>query len=106
MAKRYNNKIRFWKEGNKVQQPDGSYDSEIVTVLETWAKIEQLKVSKDIEQANQKLPKVFRVKIRFRESFEPKVDTFVEWNGANYVIISSPQIDETIRSREIVFDIK
>ena len=103
--RRLNNKIQFITE-SKVQNNTGSFDVVEVIELETWAHIEQLNVSKDIEQAQQKLPKVFRVTIRDREGFYPKVDNIINWKGNRFVIISSPQIDETIRSRYLVFDIK
>jgi|SRR5690554_1229193 len=105
MSLRLNHKIQFFKE-EKQQDNTGGYKVVPIFQLETWAKIEQLKVKKDIEQANAKLPKVFRVTIRERKDFYPEVDNLVKWNDKQFVIISSPQIDETIRSRFLTFDIK
>ena len=105
MSLRLNHKIQFIKE-EKQQDNTGGYEVVEVVELETWAKIEQLKVQKDIEQANAKLPRVFRVTIRERKDFYPEVDNLIKWKGEQFVIISSPQIDETIRSRFLTFDMK
>ena len=50
MSLRLNHKIQFIKE-EKQQDNTGGYNVVEVVELETWAKIEQLKVQKDIEQA-------------------------------------------------------
>ena len=58
MSLRLNHKIQFIKE-EKQQDNTGGYDVVEVVALETWAKIEQLKVQKDIEQGECKITKSF-----------------------------------------------
>lgn len=102
---RLNNKIKFITN-ERVQDSAGGFDVVAKEELETWARIEQLQVSKDIEQAQQKLPEVYRVTIRDRAGFSPKVDNLVEWNNKQFIIINSPQLDLINRTRFIKFDMK
>lgn len=102
---RLNSKIKFLKE-TRVQQPDGGFVVEKTTQLETWARVEQLQVSKDIEQAQQILPKVFRVWIRDRQGFFPAVGNIVKFQNQEFVIINSPKEDFILRTRLLMFDIK
>ena len=102
---RLNNKIKFIRE-EKVQDPTGGFDVSEIVELETWASIEQLQVSKNIEQAQQSLPKVFRVIIRDRSDFFPKVLDIIEWRGERFAIINSPELDLVNRTRYIKFDMK
>ena len=84
-------------------QPDGYGGSIPVDVVdfETWASIEQLRTSKDIEQAQISLPSTFRVKTR--KEFNKK--QIVKWRGKKYSIISTPQVDFVRRTRIYTFDI-
>ena len=84
-------------------QPDGYGGSIPVDVVdfETWASIEQLRTSKDIEQAQISLPSTFRV--RTRKEFDKK--QIVKWRGQKYSIISTPQTDFVRRTRIYTFDI-
>lgn len=102
---RLNNKIKFIRE-EKVQDSTGGFDVSEIVELETWASIEQLQVSKNIEQAMQTLPKVFRVIIRDRSDFFPRVDNIIEWRGERFIIVNSPELDLVNRTRYIKFDMK
>lgn len=102
---RLNNRIKFIVE-SRVQDNTGGFDTVESVELTTWASIEQLQVSKNIEQAQQSLPKVFRVIIRDRSDFFPKVDNIIEWRGERFVIVNSPELDLVNRTRYIKFDMK
>ena len=97
---RLTEKIKAISEGS---QPDGYGGSIPVDVVEfeTWASIEQLRMSKDIEQAQLNLPATYRVKTR-KEFFEHNL---IEWRGKKYSIISTPQTDFVRRTRIYTFDI-
>ena len=84
-------------------QPDGYGGSIPVDTVdfEAWASIEQLRTSKDIEQAQISLPSTFRV--RTRKEFDKK--QIVKWRGQKYSIISTPQTDFVRRTRIYTFDI-
>ena len=97
---RLTEKIQAVREGS---QPDG-YGGNIpvdVVYFEAWASIEQLRTSKDIEQAQVSLPSTFRVKTR--KEFNKK--QIVKWGGQKYSIISTPQTDFVRRTRIYTFDI-
>ena len=97
---RLTEKIKAITQGS---QPDGYGGSIPVDVVEfeTWASIEQLRTSKDIEQAQLNLPATYRVKTR-REFFEYNL---IEWRGQKYSIVSTPQVDFVRRARIYTFDI-
>lgn len=96
---RLTEKIKAITQGS---QPDGYGGSIPVDVIEfeTWASIEQLRTSKDIEQAQLNLPATYRVKTR-KEFFEHNL---VEWRGKKYSILSTPQVDFVRRSRFYTFN--
>ena len=102
---RLNNKIRFIEEGT-VSDGAGGYEPTVITVLETWAHIEPLRTSADIEQASKDLPLILRVRIRDREGFYPTKGNAIVWNLKEYQIISSPEPDTINRTRYLIFDIK
>lgn len=97
---RLTEKIQAISEGS---QPDGYGGNVPVEVVdfEAWASIEQLRTSKDIEQAQISLPSTFR--IRTRKEFNKK--QIVKWRGQKYSIISTPQTDFVRRTRIYTFDI-
>jgi len=97
---RLTEKIKAITQGS---QPDGYGGSIPVDVVdfEAWASIEQLRTSKNIEQAQISLPSTFRV--RTRKEFDKK--QVVRWRGQKYSIISTPQVDFVRRSRIYTFDI-
>lgn len=96
---RLTEKIQAVSEGS---QPDG-YGGNIpvdVVDFEAWASIEQLRTSKDIEQAQISLPSTLRV--RTRKEFDKK--QIVKWRGKKYSILSTPQVDFVRRSRFYTFN--
>lgn len=99
----YDQRIEFIKNVSIDDGAGGSYPS-TETILSTYAVIEQLQQSRDLEQAQMTFPSTYRVKIMYRESFEPKVNNQVKWRGNVYNIISAPQIDDVRMSKEYVFN--
>ena len=55
---KYDQRIQFGTEGT-VSDGYGGYKPSFTVELETWARIEQLKISADIEQAQLKLPTMY-----------------------------------------------
>lgn len=68
--------------------------------FEMWTQIEQLRTSKDIEQAQITLPATYRVRTRK----EVTAKNGIRWRGKDYAIISAPQVDYVRRTRYYVFD--
>jgi len=97
---RLTEKIKAITQGSQSDGYGGSIPVDVVE-FETWASIEQLRTSKDIEQAQLNLPATYRVKTR-RELFEYNL---IEWRGKKYSILSTPQVDFVRRARIYTFDI-
>lgn len=100
---KYDQRIAFVKLGTT---PDGAggHIPKREVLLSSWSSIEQLKVRKDIEQAQENLPATYRVKMQPRAGFNPEVENLVEWNSKTYVIVSTPQVEGVRMKRELVFD--
>jgi SPP1 family predicted phage head-tail adaptor len=96
---RLTEKIQAISEGSKSDDYGGSIPVDTVD-FEAWASIEQLRTSKDIEQAQISLPSTFRV--RTRKEFDKK--QIVKWRGKKYSILSTPQVDFVRRSRFYTFN--
>lgn len=97
---RLTEKIQAITKGSVDDGYGGTTPSTIIE-FEAWASVEQLKTSKNIEQAQLSLPSTFRV--RTRKEF--RKDHIVNWRGKEYSIVSVPQVDEVRRTRFYVFDI-
>lgn len=102
---KYDQKIDFISEGTTPDGAGGYIPAEIV-VLSTWARIEQLSASKDLEQAQMGLPAVFRVGVQAREGFHPTTEHSVKWRDETYQIISSPTVSDVRLRKEWIFDMK
>ena len=101
---RYDQQIEFWSEG-MVSDGYGGYTPKPLLELKTWARIEQLKVSADIEQAQLKLPTMYRVGVMARDGFIPSVEHIVKWRGKMYRIVNAPVVESVRYRQEWVFDI-
>ena len=102
---RYDQKIEFITEGN-VPDGAGGYVPTIDVVLATWARIEQLPTSKNIEQAQMQLPSIFRLGVQARKGFTITTAHSVRWRNEIYQIISSPTVADVRLRKEWIFDIK
>lgn len=100
---KYDQRISFITEGT-TSDGYGGYTPTETTVLTTWAQIEQLSKSSDIEQAQIKFPAVYRVHVMARKSFMPSQTHIVKWNNEKFRILGSPVIDDVRYKNEIVFD--
>jgi len=101
---RYDQVIEFWSEG-MVSDGYGGYTPKPLLELKTWARIEQLKISADIEQAQLKLPTMYRVGVMARDGFIPSVEHIVKWRGKMYRIVNAPVVESVRYQQEWVFDI-
>ena len=86
-------KIEFLEE-QSIQDDSGNYIVTSVSVLKTFAKIEQLKQSRKLEDAQLKFPSTYDVTILNREGFFPNTNMVVKWRGETYNITSTPEIDD------------
>lgn len=102
---KYDQKIKFYTEG-VVSDGGGGYVPSKQLELETWARIEQLNISKDIDQAQMSLPSVFRVAVQVRKGFQPLVSHIIEWRDKRFAIINAPQVEDVRLQKEWIFDIK
>jgi SPP1 family predicted phage head-tail adaptor len=86
-------KIEFFEE-QSTQDDSGNYIVTSVSVLKTFAKIEQLKQSRKLEDAQLKFPATYNVTILNRAGFFPNTNMVVKWRGEIYNITSTPEIDD------------
>ena len=100
----FNERISFHKMGAQSDGAGGTVFEEIL-ILSTFAKVEQLKKSSDLEQAQQNLKGVFRVSIHDRNGFRIDESFTIHWRGNKYNIISTPEIDDVRNRRFLTFDI-
>ena len=86
-------KIEFLEE-QSTQDSSGNNVVTNVLVLSTFAKIEQLKQSRKLEDAQLKFPSTYDVTILNRSGFFPDTNMVVKWRGDIYNITSTPEIDD------------
>jgi head-tail adaptor len=86
-------RIEFFAE-QSTQDDSGNYVVTNVSVLKTFAKIEQLKQSRKLEDAQLKFPSTYDVTILNREGFFPNTNMIVKWRNDIYNITSTPEIDD------------
>lgn len=88
-AGRYDQKITFI-EFTPVSNGSGGTIVTPVEVLTTFASVEQLKQSRNIEQVQLGLPSTLLVGVQVRKGFKPTVAMVVRWRGVDHQIITSP----------------
>ena len=81
-------------EEQSIRDDSGNYVVTSVSVLKTFAKIEQLRQSRRLEDAQLKFPSTYDVTILNREGFFPNTNMVVKWRGDTYNITSTPEIDD------------
>ena len=86
-------RIEFFEE-QSIQDDSGNYVVTSVSVLKTFAKIEQLRQSRKLEDALLKFPSTYNVTILNREGFFPNTNMIIKWRGDTYNITSTPEIDD------------
>ena len=86
-------RIEFFEE-QSIQDDSGNYVVTSVSVLSTFAKIEQLRQSRRLEDAQLKFPSTYDVTILDRDGFFPNTNMIVKWRGDTYNITSTPEIDD------------
>lgn len=101
---KYDQRIEF-VSFTKVSDGAGAYIPTEKVDLTTFARITQLKVRADLEQAQMQLPATYRVGIMVRSGFLPQVKNNVKWRGDLYQIITTPQVEGVRLQKEWVFDI-
>ena len=102
---KYDQKIEFISEG-QASDGVGGYIPTITVELSTWARIEQLSASKNIDQAQTSFPAIFRIGVQARKGFEVTTEKSIRWRNEIYQIISSPVVSDVRFRKEWVFDIK
>jgi len=102
---KYDQRIQFITEGAVSDGAGGTIPSTI-DLLNTWARIEQLKASRDIAQAQMNLPAIYRVGVQARKGFAPQENSLIRWQNKVYMIISSPVVDDVRLNKEWIFDIR
>ena len=86
-------RIEFFEE-QSIQDDSGNYVVTSVSVLRTFAKIEQLKQSRRLEDAQLKFPSTYNVTILNRDGFFPNTNMIIKWRNNTYNITSTPEIDD------------
>lgn len=95
-------RVEFFEE-QTTQDSSGNYVTDTVSVLKTFAKIEQLKQSRRLEDSQLKFPSTYNVTILNREGFFPNVNMIFRWRGNDYNITSTPEEDDVRIQKEISF---
>lgn len=101
---KYDQKITFLKEG-QTSDGYGGYIPTETEVLTTWAAVEQLKRSKQLEQAQETIKSVWRMTIQSRASFTLDEKYIVKWRGTKYKIITGGQTDNVRLDQQTTFDV-
>ena len=86
-------RIEFFEE-QSIQDDSGNYVVTSVSVLKTFAKIEQLRQSRRLEDAQLKFPSTYNVTILNREGFFPNTNMIIKWRNDTYNITSTPEIED------------
>ena len=86
-------RIEFFEE-QSTQDDSGNYVVTSVSVLKTFAKIEQLRQSRKLEDAQLKFPSTYNVTILNRAGFFPNTNMIIKWRNDTYNITSTPEIDD------------
>ncbi len=86
-------RIEFFAE-QSTQDDSGNNVVTNVSVLKTFAKIEQLKQSRKLEDAQLRFPSTYDVTILNRDGFFPNTNMVVKWRNDTYNITSTPEIDD------------
>lgn len=86
-------RIEFFEE-QSTQDDSGNNVVTNVSVLKTFAKIEQLKQSRKLEDAQLRFPSTYDVTILNRDGFFPNTNMVVKWRNNTYNITSTPEIDD------------
>lgn len=86
-------RIEFFEE-QSTQDDSGNNVVTNVSVLKTFAKIEQLKQSRKLEDAQLRFPSTYDVTILNRDGFFPNTSMVVKWRNDTYNITSTPEIDD------------
>lgn len=77
----------------------GGTEPERELLLRTFVAIEQIRSRSDMEQMERNLEQVYRLRIKYRSSFEPTDLMYFEWNGYRYTI-NSVELQGTRHKRE------
>ena len=86
-------RIEFFEE-QSTQDDSGNYVVTSVSVLRTFAKIEQLKQSRKLEDAQLKFPSTYDVTILNRAGFFPNTNMVIKWRNDTYNVTSTPEIED------------
>ena len=81
-------------EEQSIRDDSGNYVVTSVSVLKTFAKIEQLRQSRRLEDAQLKFPSTYDVTILNRDGFFPNTNMIIKWRNDTYNITSTPEIDD------------
>lgn len=100
----YDQKISFISYQD-VPNGSGGYIPTSTIELSTWARITQLKQSRNIEQVQLGLPATYRVGVQKRKGFEPTISMVLQWKGNDYQIVNTPTVEEVRMGQEWVFDV-
>lgn len=101
---KYDQKFQFVTWG-KESDGAGGYNPVEIVELTTFAQINQLQQSSDLEQAQLLLPETYRVRMIVRNGFNPVVGKDVKWRGEIFKISTTPRVESVRLQKEWIFDI-
>lgn len=97
---KYDQKVVFKSYQNVTDGAGGTVPT-VLTVLETFARVLQLKGSSTVEQAQMMLPKTYILGVMIRQGFEPTTAMVIEYRSKEYKIVGVEKRDER-QGREYV----
>ena len=101
---RYDQEITIYTK-SRVSNGAGGQMVTYINPVTIFARVEQLKQSKSLQEVQLKLPTAFRIGIHF-DAYSPTLENVIEWNGEKCNIINTPtRVDYTRQVKEWEFDI-
>jgi hypothetical protein len=98
MTGNYDQIVNFTRYGDSPDQYGGTNPIR-EQLIRTYASISQIRSRSDLEQMDRKLEQIYRLKIKYRSSFEPTNKMYVEWLGYKYTV-NSVELQGTRHKRE------
>lgn len=101
---RYDQEVTIYTK-QRVSNGAGGYMVTYINPVTIFARVEQLKQSRSLQEVQLKLPTALRIGIHF-DAYNPTLENVIEWQGEKYNIINTPtRVDYTRNVKEWEFDI-
>ena len=101
---RYDQEVTIYTK-KRVSNGSGGQMVTYINPVVIFARVTQLKQSRNLQEVQLKLPTAFRIGIHY-DAYNPTLENVIEWDGDKYNIINTPtRVDYTRNVKEWEFDI-